>query len=100
MTPHISTAEARALVRITLQDMPPSANGLRKSFIVAGKVMSAKTDKYASWREAAIWEIAAQRPGRVEGPYTLAIAAQRQWRTKKARDIDNIIKPVSDALVK
>lgn len=86
--------------RITLSEMPPSANGLRKSFVVNGKVMSAKSDAYAAWREAAIWEIAAQRPGRIEGPYHLFIAAQRHWRSKRARDVDNLTKPISDALVK
>lgn len=89
-----------ALVRITFADMPPSANGLRKSFVRNGKIMSAKTDVYAAWRDAALWEIKAQRAGRIEGPYSLSIAVQRHWRSKRARDIDNIIKPVSDALVK
>lgn len=88
------------LVRLTLSEMPPSTNGLRKSFVQDGKVMSAKTSTYTSWRKAALWEIAAQRAGKVDGPYSLAIAVQRNWRTKRARDIDNIIKPVSDALVK
>ena len=92
------TASAR--VRITLATMPPSANGLRKTFVRNGKPVSVKSDEYASWREAALWEIAAQRPGKIEGPYSLSIAAQRHWRSKRARDIDNIIKPVSDALVK
>lgn len=87
-------------VKITITDMPPSTNGLRKSFVRGGKIVSVKTDQYASWREAALWEIAAQKPGKVEGPYSLSIAAQRHWRSKRARDIDNIIKPISDALVK
>lgn len=94
------TAAATSFVRITITDMPPSTNGLRKSFMKGGKVMSAKTDQYASWQTAALWEIAAQRPGKIDGPYSLAIAAQRHWRSKRARDIDNIIKPISDALVK
>ena len=91
---------ATALVRITLATMPPSANGLRKTFVRNGKPVSVKTDVYAAWREAALWEIAAQKPGKVAGPYSLSIAAQRHWRSKRARDIDNIIKPISDALVK
>lgn len=90
----------RAFIKIDITDMPPSTNGLRKSFIKDGKVMSAKTDQYTSWRNAAIWEIAAQRPGKIDGPYSLSIAAQRNWRSKRARDIDNILKPISDALVK
>jgi crossover junction endodeoxyribonuclease RusA len=93
-------SEAKALVRLTITDMPPSTNGLRKTFIKDGKVVSVKSNEYASWREAALWEIAAQRAGRIEGPYRLTIAAQRHWRSKRARDIDNIIKPISDALVK
>jgi len=105
MTDKLTSAEyrqqtAKALIRITIADMPPSTNGLRKSFIKDGKVFSAKTDKYTAWRNAALWEIATQRPGKIKGPYTLAIAAQRNWRSKRARDIDNIIKPLSDALVK
>lgn len=96
----LTRQEARAAVRIELTDMPPSANSLRKSFVRNGKVASAKTDAYSAWREAAIWEIASQQAGRIDGPYRLSIAVQRHWRSKRARDIDNIIKPVSDALVK
>lgn len=90
----------QSLVRITITNMPPSANGLRKTFVRNGKPISVKSDEYAAWREAVLWEIAAQKPGTVAGPYSLSIAAQRHWRSKRARDIDNIIKPVSDALVK
>lgn len=93
-------AKECAMVRLEINDMPPSTNGLRKSFIKDGKVMSVKSAEYDAWRKAAIQEIAAQRAGRVSGPYTLSIAAQRNWRSKRARDIDNIIKPISDALVK
>ena len=96
----LTRQEARSAVRIELADMPPSANSLRKSFVRNGKVVSAKTDAYSAWREAAIWEIASQRAGRIDGQYSLSIAAQRNWRTKRARDLDNLIKPVSDAIVK
>lgn len=89
-----------AFVRITISEMPPSANSLRKSFIRGDKVFSAKSDKYAAWREAALWEIANQKVGRIQGPYSLSIAVQRHWRSKRARDIDNVIKPISDTLVK
>lgn len=87
-------------IRITITEMPPSTNGLRKSFLKDGKVVSVKSDQYSSWRKAVLWEIAAQRAGRIEGAYSLTIAAQRNWRSKRARDIDNLIKPISDALVK
>ncbi|MBA9034953.1 RusA family crossover junction endodeoxyribonuclease [Rhizobium leguminosarum] len=94
--------EPKAVVsaRILITNMPPSANGLRKSFIKEGKVISVKSDGYSDWRKAAVAEIQSQGAGRVEGPYRLSIVAQRHWRSKRARDIDNIIKPISDALVK
>lgn len=85
--------------RIVISEMPPSANSMRAHFVAAGKVHSVKSKEYAKWKKAAAWEIAAARPSRIEGPYRLTIAAQRNWRSKRARDIDNIIKPVSDALV-
>ncbi|MBY5682669.1 RusA family crossover junction endodeoxyribonuclease [Rhizobium leguminosarum] len=86
--------------RVLITNMPSSANGLRKSFIKEGKVISVKSDGYSDWRKAAVAEIQSQAAGRVEGPYRLSIVAQRHWRSKRARDIDNIIKPISDALVK
>lgn len=91
--------KAVAMARITIQTMPPSANSMRKSFMKGGKIISVKSDEYAAWKRQAVDEITSQGAGRVDGPYTLAIAAQRHWRSKRARDIDNIIKPISDALV-
>ena len=88
-----------SLIRVTISDMPPSANAMRSHFIDDGKVRSTKRKAYAAWKKAAAWEIAAARPGRIEVPYRLYIAVQRDWRSKRARDVDNIIKPVSDALV-
>jgi Holliday junction resolvase RusA-like endonuclease len=92
--------KAVSCARILITDMPPSANGLRKSFIKEGKVISVKSDGYSDWRKAAVAEIASQGIGKIEGAYHLSIIAQRHWRSKRARDIDNIIKPISDALVK
>lgn len=86
--------------RITFSTMPPSANGMRKSFARGGKVISVKSDEYVAWLDPILIEIMGQRVGRVIGPYSLSLAVQRHWRSKRARDIDNIIKPVSDALVK
>lgn len=91
--------KAVAMARVTIETMPPSANGMRKSFLKGGKIISVKSDDYAAWKKRAVDEIAAQGTGRIDGPYTLSIAAQRHWRSKRARDIDNIIKPISDALV-
>lgn len=87
------------MIRINLSDMPPSANAMRAHFIQDGKVRSVKAKGYAAWKSAAAWEIKAARPGKLKGPYRLCIAAQRDWRSKRARDLDNLIKPISDALV-
>jgi Holliday junction resolvase RusA-like endonuclease len=89
------------VIRITISEMPPSANGMRNHFIDSdtGKVRSTKSRPYAKWKSSTAWEIAAARPGKIDGPYSLSLAVQRDWRSKRARDIDNIIKPVSDALV-
>lgn len=88
------------MIRISLRDLPPSTNSLRKSFIKEGKIVSVKTKGYEAWRKAAVWEIAAQRAGKIEGPYRLKVMVQRNWKSKRARDIDNLLKPISDALVK
>jgi Holliday junction resolvase RusA-like endonuclease len=87
------------MIRVAFSEMPPSANGMRAHFIADGKVRSVKSKTYAAWKRAAAWEIAAARPGKITGPYRLYIAVQRDWRSKRAADIDNKIKPVSDALV-
>lgn len=86
-------------IRIPITDMPPSANAMRSHFVADGQVKSTKSKAYAAWKKATSWEIVAARPGRIEGPYRLYIAVQRDWRSKRARDLDNLIKPVSDALV-
>lgn len=88
-----------AAIRITITDMPPSANGMRSHFMQDGKVRSVKSKAYAEWKNAAAWEIAAARPGKIDGPYRLYIAFQRDHRSKRASDLDNRIKPTSDALV-
>lgn len=89
------------MIRVEIKDMPPSANAMRSSFVdkKTGKVRSVKSETYATWKEATAWDIAGKRLGRINGPYRLYIAVQRDWRSKRARDIDNTIKPVSDALV-
>lgn len=92
--------KAVSSARVIISVMPPSANGLRKSFIQEGKVVSVKSNGYADWRKAAVDQIKSQGVGKISGPYRLSIVAQRNWRSKRARDIDNVIKPISDALVK
>jgi Holliday junction resolvase RusA-like endonuclease len=87
------------MIRIEISEMPPSANAMRAHFISGGKIQSVKSKIYAAWKKSTAWEMAAARPGKIGGPYRLYIAVQRDWRSKRARDIDNTIKPVSDALV-
>lgn len=71
---------------------PPSANRL---WIRAKKGMR-KSDEYTRWLTEAGWRIKEQRPGRIEGPYKLSIQAVRP--DKRRRDLDNLLKPVSDVL--
>jgi crossover junction endodeoxyribonuclease RusA len=55
-----------------------------------------RTDEYLLWLENAGWCAKQQRPAAIIGPYTLRIDAGRP--DKRRRDIDNIIKPISDLL--
>ncbi len=71
---------------------PPSANRLWRN--VSGKTL--KSAEYRAWLEVASWEIRAQRPARIDGPYILEIVADAPDR--RGRDIDNLIKPISDVL--
>lgn len=71
---------------------PPSANRLWRN--VGGKTI--KSEEYRLWLATASWEIRAQRPARIDGPYTLEIVADAPDR--RGRDIDNLIKPISDVL--
>lgn len=71
---------------------PPSANNIWRN--VNGKTLL--SEAYRKWRTAAIWDIASQRPAKVLGPYRLTIIATRP--DKRARDLDNLAKPISDAL--
>lgn len=71
---------------------PPSANNLYKN-IRRGR---AKTARYKAWLNEAGWEVKAQHPGKIAGRYILTILATPPDR--RARDADNLIKPVSDLL--
>ena len=55
-----------------------------------------KSDRYAAWLTEASWEAKRQRPAHIAGPYVLSVEAARPDR--RARDIDNILKAVSDLL--
>ena len=88
-------------IHITIASVPPSANRMRKHFLDknTGKVRSVKDDAYKTWKQNAAWELRSQTKEKIIGPYSLHIHVQRDWGSKRARDIDNTIKPVSDALV-
>ncbi len=72
---------------------PPSANRLWR--VVKGKPI--KSAEYRGWLESAAWLVkAATGPRGLKGPYGLSVAAGRP--DKRARDLDNLLKPLSDAM--
>ena len=71
---------------------PPTANNL----FVNRKGGRAKSPAYHAWMTEALWRLQASKPGTVEGAYHLEIFAAAPDR--RARDIDNLIKPLSDAI--
>jgi crossover junction endodeoxyribonuclease RusA len=79
------------LVELTLP-LPPSANAIWRSN--RGHVH--KSAAYKAWLTEAGWEVRSQHPDKIEGAYRLSIEATRP--DKRRRDIDNLIKPVSDLL--
>jgi crossover junction endodeoxyribonuclease RusA len=72
---------------------PPSANRIWRN--VAGKTL--KSRAYRSWLESVRGEVLIARCGQIAGPYRLEVRANRPDR--RARDIDNLLKPTSDALM-
>lgn len=80
----------------TKLDFPPSANRIWRN--VGDKVL--RSAEYRSWRSVASWTVkqaVMTQGGVISGPYSLLIEAGRPDRRR--RDIDNLIKPLSDALV-
>ena len=72
---------------------PPSVNRLWR----VGKGGMYKSKEYKSWLTEAGWLIAAQAKGnKVLGKYKLTILAVRP--DKRRRDLDNLVKAISDAL--
>jgi crossover junction endodeoxyribonuclease RusA len=72
--------------------MPPSANAIWHSN--RGHVH--KSAAYKAWLKQAGWEARAQHPDKIEGAYRLSIEVTRP--DKRHRDLDNLIKPISDLL--
>lgn len=73
---------------------PPTTNNLFKN-VGRGR---ARTDQYNRWIQHGTAMILQQRPQKVAGPYSLYLRAVRPDR--RARDLGNLEKPISDLLVK
>lgn len=83
---------ARASAHVVLP-IPPSVNRCWRNVPGVGRV---RTAHYRAWRDAAGWELRAQRPPQIPGDVSISI---RAGRPRRRRDLDNIIKPVLDILV-
>jgi Holliday junction resolvase RusA-like endonuclease len=77
--------------------VPPSLNNCYVNVKPRGQLRRArvKSPKYRAWREEAGWDVKAQKPGRIAGPYEMHIGLPVGLRG----DVDNRIKPISDLLV-
>ena len=79
---------------ITLRlSYPPSANRLWRN--IRGRTI--KSAEYRHWLALVYGEILVARCGRISGAYRLEVRATAPDRRR--RDIDNLLKPISDALV-
>lgn len=73
---------------------PVSTNALWMRSGTTGQII--KSPRYATWFRAAGNELEMQRPGCVKGRYSLEVLVQEK---SGRRDIDNLIKGLSDLLV-
>jgi crossover junction endodeoxyribonuclease RusA len=80
------------MISLTLP-FPPTANNLFRNLKTGGRV---KTGHYKAWLRDAGWLLQSQRPAKIQGPYHIKITAERPDR--RARDLDNLSKGVSDLL--
>ena len=87
-----STKPDRRMIELQLP-FPPSANRLWRR---SGTHMH-KSKTYTDWLKEAGWQVIAQKPGGIKGPYKISINAVRP--DKRRRDLDNLLKPISDVLV-
>jgi len=78
---------------VTVQlTMPPSVNACWANVPKKGRVRSTA---YRRWSKLAMQELQQQQAGRVAGKFCIVITAKR---TKRKRDIDNLVKPILDLL--
>lgn len=78
---------------ITLASSPPSTNQLFANVAGKGRV---KTVRYRTWKQAAGWDLAIQRPTKVGGEVALDIEIER---TSMCSDVSNRVKALEDLLV-
>ena len=75
---------------------PPTANGLfANDSRTGGRI---KTKEYRKWCNDAGWEIVEQGRTKIAGPVVVALECRAP--DNRARDIDNLLKPVLDLLVR
>lgn len=75
--------------------LPPSANNLFLNVPRRGRV---KAPEYRAWIEENGWLIKIARgSGMIDGPYGLVVKVGKPDRRK--RDLDGVLKPVSDLIV-
>jgi len=79
---------------ILLDGLPCSVNAMYRNVKGRGRV---KSQRYNTWLNAVNWQVAAQKPEKVEGDIEVAIFCKKPDRRK--RDVDNCIKAVLDLLV-
>lgn len=80
-------------IQIVIDDYPPSANAIWRAF--RGRII--KSGEYRKWLDNQTLLVSLQK-GQVLGKYQLTITAQR--KDNRRRDIDNLIKPLQDLLVR
>jgi crossover junction endodeoxyribonuclease RusA len=81
-------------VRITLP-FPLPVSACFENIPKRGRIA---TQRYRDWTAEALWMIASQRPRKFTGEVSVAVALVAP--DKRARDADNTLKCVMDALVK
>lgn len=74
--------------------IPPSTNKLFRNVPGVGRV---KTSEYVRWSKSALMTMVVQKPKPVKGSVRVEITCRR---VSRRRDIDNIIKPTLDILVR
>ena len=91
------------MIKLNLPD-PPSVNQLyrnRQQGVGRGRI---KTDRYRIWLNAAGWEIVAQKPKAVNGPYELFVQLgprrlRNGMQAARQKDLGNVLKAIEDLLV-